>query len=238
MGDAVAEGALGLFLTTRGSKAHGQAKEGVEGTELAGTIADQPGFVGNLYAAVSRAPEAIIDYDLNTGRGTMNPLYAQVGSAVVENELFNMFSGDDKKGDVDAVDFAVEGQAAIDSQPEVFDETLPVTQSANNRNIGNKIHQEYQRVQGIKQPDSLPEREAETLGASFKAMWQAQNPTLATVHNDPETGNNYYQLTPDGDAAMRKGQTERKVLFPKVNVKPNKQPNNCLLYTSPSPRDS
>ena len=226
MGDAVADGALSLFLTSRGTSAHPTIRdEGLTGDAAAEAIA-ATGAEGNLFAAISRAPEAVLNYDPATGRGTMNPLYAQVGGAVVENEMFSMFSGEDKQGP-DQVDFAIEGEKAIEARPEVeIDlQEQTVTQAANNKRIGNQIHLEYQRLQGIKQPEPLPNREAETLGSAFKSLWHAQNPTLATVHNDPQTNQNYYQLTSDGEYALRKGDTDRKNLFPKIHVRPAKQPN-------------
>ena len=197
--------------------------KGLEGTALADEIAAQPGFVGNIFAAISRAPQAMLDYDPATGRGTMNPLYAQVGSAVVENEMFSMFASEDKF--TDPVDFAIEGEVKPEDQLEIEDDIQPITQSANNERIGNNIHQEFQRLQGSRQPDRLPPKEAETLGAAFKAMWQAQNPNLATTQIDPETNNRVYQLTGLGEYALKQGKMERGILFPKTNVRPNKQPN-------------
>ena len=180
-------------------------KEGVEGPALADTIAQEK--EGTIMGAVSRAGAVVNNA---AGQPTIAPEYVQVASAVVENDLSNGFFG----GDTDLL------------KPEQDKAAEPgvVTALAGSAQVGQKIHQEFQRMQGVQVPDKLPQKEAETLGAVFKDMWAQNNPTYVSRTPNPTTGVHEYQLTDAGEQALRLGEEDRKRLFPKINVKPSKTP--------------
>ena len=52
---------------------------------------------------------------------------------------------------------------------------------------------------------------------------QTPNPTLVNRTIDPATGQFVYQLTAEGESALKDGEADRKRLFPKQSVRPAKQ---------------
>ena len=126
--------------------------------------------------------------------------------------------------------------------PREFDKSKirRIAKQQSNAHVGKQIALEYQRLKGDPAPkNDMTNKEAETLGDAFKMMWAAQNPNLVNVTRD-ENNQKYLELTPEGEDVLADGQSTRKRLFPSANVKPakNPPPKGCLLYTSPSPRDS
>ena len=197
-------GILPVLTATVGPESRAASKAGVEGTDLANVIATEK--EGNLMAAVSRANAVVTN---SQGHQVPAPEYVQVASAVVENDLANGFFG---------------GESDLDFNPEERTEPTTVPVHQGNGALGNKIHQEFQRMQGVKVPEKLPAKEAEVLGATFKDMWALNNPKYVTRTPNPVTGLHEYQLTSAGDHALRLGTEDRKRLFPKVNVRPAKSP--------------
>ena len=202
----VQSGGIAPSLSARGYSADITAadKAGVRGPALAEAIAQEK--EGTVMGAISRANAVVPDA---AGRPTVAPEYVQVASAVVENDLANGFFG----GDTD-----------LNKPQEEAAEPGVVTAIAGSAGVGQKIHQEFQRMQGVSVPEKLPPKEAETLGAVFKDMWAMNNPDYVTRSPNPETGVHEYQLTAAGEQALRLGEEDRKRLFPKTQVRPAKTP--------------
>ena len=219
MSDAISSGTLNLGATTLGTPAHADYKAGLRGPELADKIREHK--EGDVYAAIARAQG--MEYNQQLGREVPSPLYTQIASAVVENEMANAFAGD-KEAEADPLAQATQDPtAAITAGPQ--GPSQPVTHAQGNAQIGKQINLEYQRMQGNKSPENnLSHQEAETLGAAFKHMWAEQNPDLVTRTVDPKTQQYVYQLTPRGEQVMEKGKADRARLFPTVRIKPSKQP--------------
>ena len=187
--------------------------EGKTGPEIAEAVASEK--EGTVVAALHRANAIVKDPN---GKDAPAPEYIQVASVVTENALSDIAFGEEVEGDPisEALgEDTVEGPRA---------EPVPVTYAAGNGKLGQSIHQEYQRMQGVKVPEKLPGKEAETLGAVFKDMWATNNPELVERLRDPATGQMVYKLTSEGTKSLEAGQTERKRLFPKVKVRPAKTP--------------
>lgn len=222
-------GNLGINLTGLGTPAYALTKgdDPVSGPALADEIAqfDQ----GSIVSAISRA-NAIVDSE--GGMKIPNPLYTSIASAIVEDTF-----GGNMDSEIDPAAEAM-GDSPVTVEP--LNRTL--THAAGNAQIGNRIHLEYQRksrqdlinqgvpdtdpqVQALASPDKLPRKEAETLGAAFKQLWSDSNPTLVTRAIDPNTRQIVYGLTAEGEAAIKEGELERKRLFPRQIVRPQKVPN-------------
>ena len=217
---AVAKGDLGVALTSLGTPAHSLAKQGVTGPELASEIATHK--EGDLFAAISRADAVQFNPELN--RNIPDPVYTQVASAVVENEIANIALGQTET-EADVITQAQEGPQDITVGAQAPQQgSQPVTHATGNGKLGQQIHQEYQRMNGVNVPEKLPQKEAETLGAAFKHLWAASNPELVTRAVDPKTQQIVYQLTAAGEKNLKDGEADRKRLFPKQNVRPAKQP--------------
>ena len=91
------------------------------------------------------------------------------------------------------------------------------------RCLGKLIALEYQRLKGNPTPEnSLTPQEAEVIGDTFKMMWAGQNPELVRVTRDAKTDQKFLELTPEGEDVLSKGATDRKRLFPTVQVRPAK----------------
>ena len=88
------------------------------------------------------------------------------------------------------------------------------------------------QVQALASPDKLPRKEAETLGAAFKQLWADSNPTLVTRAVDPKTRQIVYGLTAEGEAAIKEGELDRKQIFPRQIVRPQKVPITGQGYAS------
>ena len=205
---------IGLGLSARTSAAAKEAEaSGVTGPELSGVIEQET--KGDLLSALSRV-DAAVKLD-DKGNYAPTPQYVSVASAVVENELGNALFTPTPEADPIA-----QAQDTIAVGPKA--EAQPITHATGNNRLGQQIHQEYQRLQGVSVPEKLPRPEAETLGAAFKHLWADTNPTLVNRVIDPATGQFVYQLTAEGEAALKDGEADRKRLFPKQSVRPAKQP--------------
>ena len=175
---------------------------------------------GTLTAALHRSGALEPNAD---GKLVPNVAYASIASAVTENMIAELSVGDDvAEGQVDPI-----GQA-IGEEPAKFKklekgEAPRISKAQGNANLGQQIHKEYQRKQGVKVPEDLPQKEAETLGDAFKELWWRNNKPLMN-RIDGADGQTYFQLTGPGATALKNGAQERKRLFPKTNVRPSKTP--------------
>ena len=145
-----------------------------------------------------------------------NPQYSAIASAVTENTIADLAYGQDVDVDPLAEVLGESEDAATSNQATKF------AKATGNAKLGQQIHQEYQRSQGIQVPEKLPKKEAETLGDAYKELWAKTNPTLVNKFVDPVTGQAVFQLTAEGQRAIEAGATDRKRLFPKPNVRPSK----------------
>jgi len=225
----VNSGNLGLNLTGLGNAAYPLTKgdSPISGPALSDAIAETAD--GNIVAAISRA-DAIVESE--RGMKIPNPMYTQIASAIVEDT----FAGN--------LDNTLDPLAEAMGDPSVPVESpnKTLTHAEGNAQIGNRIHLEYQRrnrqamisqgapeadpqVQALASPDKLPRKEAETLGAAFKQLWADSNPTLVTRAVDPKTRQIVYGLTAEGEAAIKEGELDRKKIFPRQIVRPQKVPN-------------
>jgi hypothetical protein len=225
----VNSGNLGLNLTGLGTPAYALTKgdSPVSGPALADAIAESS--EGNIVAAISRA-DAIVESE--GGMKIPNPMYTQIASAIIEDTF-----GGNLDNTLDPL-----AEAMGDPSVPVESPNKTLTHAEGNAQIGNRIHLEYQRrkrqamisqgapeadpqVQALASPDKLPRKEAETLGAAFKQLWADSNPTLVTRAVDPKTRQIVYGLTAEGEAAIKEGELDRKKIFPRQIVRPQKVPN-------------
>lgn len=225
----VNSGNLGLNLTALGNAAYPltQGESPVSGPALSDAIAETAD--GNIVAAISRA-DAIVESE--SGMKIPNPMYTQIASAIIEDTF-----GGNLDNTLDPL-----AEAMGDPSVPVENPNKTLTHAEGNAQIGNRIHLEYQRrnrqamlnqgaseadpqVQALASPDKLPRKEAETLGAAFKQLWADSNPTLVTRAVDPKTRQIVYGLTAEGEAAIKEGELDRKKIFPRQIVRPQKVPN-------------
>ena len=225
----VNSGNLGLNLTGLGTPAYALTKgdSPVSGPALADAIAESS--EGNIVAAISRA-DAIVESE--GGMKIPNPMYTQIASAIIEDTF-----GGNLDNTLDPL-----AEAMGDPSVPVESPNKTLTHAEGNAQIGNRIHLEYQRrnrqamisqgapeadpqVQTLASPDKLPRKEAETLGAAFKQLWADSNPTLVTRAVDPKTRQIVYGLTAEGESAIKDGELDRKQIFPRQIVRPQKVPN-------------
>ena len=216
-----------LTLSAKGTAGRALEKQGVKGPELADAIAQTQ--EGSILSAMSRS--GAVTYDPNTDLQVPDPVYSQIASAVVENEFGNILLQEAAPAEID---FRTQAETDADIEGGVGPQApQTLTHATGNARIGQQIHQEYQRAKGVPVPDRLPQKEAETLAAAYKHMWAESNPNLVRYGVDPKTQQRTYQLTAEGETALREGEEYRKRLFPKTNVRPAKQP----LVTGKLPGD-
>ena len=196
-----------------GSPTFQAVKEGQTGPEVAEVAASEA--EGSLIAAINRA--GAVEYKGH--KAVPNAQYSAIASAVTENMIADLAYGQDAEG-IDPIAEAL-GETEDAAQKNV---ATKFSKAAGNARLGQQIHQEYQRSQGVAAPDKLPQKEAETLGDAYKEMWARTNPNLVNRFVDPSTRQAYYQLTAEGQRSMEAGATDRKRMFPKANVRPSKTP--------------
>ena len=219
MAKNIGTGNLGVILSkaSAGADVFNAYKEGETGPAIADKIAVEK--EGSLLASLERAGAVI-----NNERGQLipDPKYTSMASIVTENKIFEAVQGETGDAQLDPIENAIgEDDAPIRQED---GKNRPVTAAEGNAGIGQQIHQEWQRLQGNPEPQKLPGKEAETLGATFKELWAMQNPNLVTKSIDPATNQYVYQLSAMGENVMAKGTESRKRLFPKKHVRPSKQP--------------
>ena len=196
-----------------GSPTFQAQKEGRSGPEVADVAAQEA--EGSLIAAINRAGAV----EKVGNKSVPNQQYSAIASAVTENMIADLAYGQDVEG-IDPI-----AEALGESEDAVQRNTATkFSKAAGNARLGQQIHQEYQRAQGIPTPEKLPPKEAETLGDAYKEMWARTNPNLVNRFVDPGTRQAYYQLTAEGQRSMEAGAVERKRMFPKANVRPSKTP--------------
>ena len=206
-----ASGAIAPGLQLRG-EARSAREEGAT-PEQVGQVAGEA-KPGSLQAAILKSGGA----KWNGKSADVDPNYYYVGSAVTEGTIANLAFGEDIDGEGEAF-----SQDEGDLNFEYDTPTAQIPQAQGNGALGKKIHQEYQRLNNPEAtPSSLPTEEAETLGSAFKQMWAENNPDLIKIvpYGDRQ---NAYQLTTDGEAALRGGSTFRSQLFPGRYVRPAKE---------------
>ena len=175
---------------------------------------------GSLNAALNRsgAMETMPD-----GRVVPSPLYTQIASAVTENMMAELSLGEGETV-ADPISQALGEEAEIRPKSKADEAQPKVSKAQGNARLGQMIHQEFQRTQGNKVPERLPQKEAETLGDAYKELWAA-NAGRDIVDRIPgEDGQVYFQLTAQGADALKAGAVERKRLFPKPQARPTKTP--------------
>ena len=195
--------------------ARGQATP-VHPASIAEAEAEAVNQPGSLIAAFNRSGSVTSTTDPNTGKfiNTVDPLMLYVGSAVTESFM---------AGDAfTKVDEETGKETGIDPS-----EVGPITRAQGSEGIGKDIHREYSRIKNAQEGrptdeyTDLSREEANTLGNAFKAMYAKANPDLIQEIDGPGR-QKAYQLTQKGIEAMRNGSTDRKRLFPKVQVRPSK----------------
>ena len=210
-----------LYLSARtkdeGFKAF-KAGEIESGPELATIIDSQE--TGNFTAAIHQAG-AVETKTIQGTEGTYeiyvpNDQYTAIASAVVENSF------DDQRIEKKEFDFQEGGEVAVAVQN--ADESKVLISEVSNARLGQQIHQEYQRAQGIQQPTRLPRKQAETVGGAYKELYAQTNPHLVEPIIDPATNRKVYTLNSNGAEALRESKEYRKRLFPSINVRPSKNP--------------
>jgi len=227
--NAVDQGLLGLGLSGLGTSAYTAVKSGETGPKLADNIAQYS--KGNILAAISRSDAVITKED---GFKAPNRLFTQVGSLVTENMLMNVLANQTQQ-QKDALQETM-GQESLLEKGEAINKTLPkITQTTANTAIGQEIHLEYVRMRnavmeqqgGPKEGESYLEarridnQEAATLGAAFKHLWAESNPELVKRVKG-EDNQMAYVLSPEGEAVLRIGESERQKYFPRQLVRPLK----------------
>ena len=218
MAKAVQEGKLYPSAKFKaGSESWKLAKEGDQRA-----AADAADAEGSLSAALNRsgAMETMPD-----GRVVPSTLYTQVASAVTENMMAELSLGEGETV-VDPISRALGEDSDTRPKPKTkADEAQPkVSKAQGNARLGQMIHQEFQRTQGNKVPDKLPQKEAETLGDAYKELWAENAGTDIVDRIDGTDGQVYFQLTAKGADDLKAGAVERKRLFPKPQARPTKTP--------------
>ena len=207
-----------LFLNARLTKDfQGQLEAGATQPEIADTLAEAQG--GTIRAALARVDAIEQTAD---GRFFPNEMYTRVASATTENMIMEAAAGE-TEADTDVIAQSLEGQDQ-DVIRKGDRKGVPVTKAQGNEQLGQQIHKEYQRTQGVAVPDSLPKEEALVIGDAFKELWAEKNKDLITRHTNPDSKQVEFQLTPKGVNVLKEGAETRKRLFPNVNVRPSKTP--------------
>ena len=213
MAQAVETGGLVPPVSLRNTAGFKVAESGGSSADIAEAIAAERD--GSIQAAVTRIG-AVNQADPRAPK--IDPDFILAGSMATEHMLMEFAAGASEleaDADVETADF--------DKAP--LKKVTKVAKQQGNAAVGNQIALEYQRLKGNEAPAKLPTKEAETLGDAFKMMWVSQNPNLAKVIRDPATNQKFIELTPEGEAVLEKGQTDRKRLFPTNYVRPAKSPS-------------
>ena len=199
---------------------NGRASAMVQAVQT-GQLAPSTGYVGDAPAADTFA--AAVD---KAGAITTNALgsvpnanYIKVGAYVTENKMADLAFGEDTEAGADPIADAL---GLEQKQPAKKADAQPVKRAQGTQSLGQQIHQEYQRMTGVKVPEKLPAKEAAVVGQVFKDMWARQNPNY--VKEFEQDGVKVHQLTAEGQLALEQGAQFRKRIFPKQNVKPSKTP--------------
>ena len=227
--NAIDKGQLGINLSGLGTSAYTAVKSGQTGPQLADNIAQYSS--GDILAAISRS-DAVVEKE--NGFKVPNRLFTEVAALVTENMLMNVL-GNESQQQKDALQEQM-GQESLLEKGEAINKNLPkITQTTANTAIGQEIHLEYVRMRnalmeqqgGPKEGESYLEarridnQEAATLGAAFKHLWAETNPELVTRFRG-EDRQWTYLLTPEGEAVLRLGESERQKYFPRQLVRPLK----------------
>ena len=201
--------------------------ESTPSSEVAADIREG-GKTDSLVAALHSSEAVTFNEDL--GRQVPNPQFIALGSILTEDYFADASFGD---SDIEAeLEF---GRLEGKSDEEVFSKAakdkadniktpLAVAKSKQNTALGQKVHQEWQRNNGV-EPTKLPKEEATVVGDMFKEMWYQNNKDAGLMSRAEATnGQVYFQLTPKGADFIEKGGQQRKVFLPKKQVRPSKVP--------------
>ena len=198
---------------------NGRAQAMVQAVQT-GQLAPSTGFAGEAPAADTFASAVS-----KAGAITTNQLgsvpdenYIKVGAYVTENKMADLAFGEDVDAEADPIGEAL----GLEPKTPAKTDAQPVKRAQGTQSLGQQIHQEYQRLKGVKVPEKLPAKEAAVVGQVFKDMWAKQNPNY--VQEFTQDGVKVHQLTAEGQLALEQGAQFRKRIFPKQNVKPSKTP--------------
>ena len=201
-----------LGITPVGPEARTAAKAGDTAQVATLAAAQTP---GSLTAAFNRIGGVTSDQSAEgTWSNQIDPMLLMAGSVVTEKMFADAAFGD-TEGDIQDID--PESQAPT------------ISKAQGNAALGQTIAREYQRLRNTAQGapsdqyQDIPREEANTIGDAFKEMWAQSNPELVKREATPG-GQTFFQLTPLGVEKMKQGSTDRKRLFPKVQVRPAKSP--------------
>ena len=219
MAKAVETGGLAPPVSLRNTAGFKVALEGGSSIDAANAIAKEK--EGSVQAAAARI--GAVDHT-DPRAPQIDPDFIKAGSLVTENMIMELAGGAD--ADVETVQDPI-AEALQEERyvpPEENRKIKQIAKQQSNGAIGKQIALEYQRLKGNEAPASIPPKEAETLGDTFKMMWAAQNPELVNVTRDPKTNQKYLELTPQGEDVLSDGKSDRARLFPTKNVRPAKNP--------------
>ena len=200
---------------------HGRANALVQSVQ-SGNLIPSTQFQGDVpqadtFASAVQKAGAVTN---NGGLGSVpDENYVKVGAYVTENKMADLSFGVEPEAGADPV---AEALGLEPKAPTAKTEPQTITRAQGNQQLGQQIHQEYQRLKGVKVPEKLPSKEAAVVGQVFKDLWAKQNPNY--VKEFEQDGVKVHQLTAEGQAALVQGEQFRKRIFPKQNVKPSKTP--------------
>ena len=212
MAAATRDGMLVPPVSLRNTPGFPLAQQGASNIDVANAVAEQT--EGSVQAAATRI--GAVDQS-NPANPVIDPDFMKAGSLVTENMIMEFAGGADL--DVDTVADPI--AEAFQEEREVPDfggeekKIKRIAKQQGNARIGKQIALEYQRLKGNPTPQPIPQKEAETLGDTFKMLWAAKNPDLVKVTHDlKDTNQKYLELKPLGEDVLAKGQEARKRLFP------------------------
>ena len=198
---------------------NGRAEAMVQSVQ-AGRIAPSAGFKGEAPAADTFASAVMkAGATIRNEHGVVpDENYIKVGAYVTENKMSDLAFGEETEAEADPIGEAL----GLEQRTPAKKDAQPVKRAQGTQSLGQQIHQEYQRMKGVKVPEKLPAKEAAVVGQVFKDMWARQNPNY--VQEFEQDGVKVHQLTAEGQLALEQGAQFRKRIFPKQNVKPSKTP--------------
>ena len=221
MAAAVADGTLVPPVSLRTTPGFPLAEQGASNIDIANAVAAEND--GSVQAAIARI--GAVD-QTDPRNPIVDPDFMKAGSLVTENMIMEFAGGADLDAETtqDPIAAAFQEERATPVMGEEK-KIKRIAKQQGNARIGKQIALEYQRLKGNPTPQPIPQKEAETLGDTFKMLWAAKNPDLVKVTHDlKDTNQKYLELKPLGEDVLAKGQEARKRLFPTPNVKPAKNP--------------
>ena len=218
MAKSVETGGLVPPISLRQTVGFPMAEQGASNIEIADALAAEK--QATAQAAVTRLG-AVNQTDPRNP--IVDPDFIKAGSLVTENMIMDFAGGADLEAETVADPIAAAFQEERQPKSLQNKKIKRMAKQQGNGHIGKQIALEYQRLKGNPTPEnSLTPQEAEVIGDTFKMMWAGQNPELVRVTRDAKTDQKFLELTPEGEDVLSKGATDRKRLFPTVQVRPAK----------------